>query len=187
MRQLTFDKNWTLSLLLALVCVLIVVRIMPERVDPVIKLVISKNRVNIQNIHQARDIESTKEVMVDILNLAEHNRFKHPKLGEIGFDSNFFVDIDLPFTVTQGGRHQFIVASDDGFSLSIDGKQLCQFPGSRPLGNQTCNVNLSPGEHRFQLAYYQGYGHAGLRVQHRKVSSGKTYWVGENSASLRFR
>src|SRR5690606_16816321 len=150
------------------VCVAIVVRIIPASVDPVIKLVISKNKISIKDIQQHRDIETTKEVMVDVLNIAEQNRFKHPTLGEIGYGNDFFVDIDVPFTVTEGGQYQFIVASDDGFSLSIDEKPICQFRGSRPISNQTCNINLTKGAHNFKLSYYQGYGNAGLRVQHTK-------------------
>lgn len=183
---ITLNKNILLSLLLALVCVLIVVRIIPASVDPVIKLVISKNKVSIKDLQQQRNIETTKDVMVDILNIGEQNRFKHPKLGEIGFGSDFFVDIDAPFTVTQGGKYQFIIASDDGFNLLIDDKSICQFRGSRPMSSQTCNINLTKGLHRFKLFYYQGYGNAGLRVQHTKVGSHKTYWVGADSESIKF-
>jgi hypothetical protein len=186
MNKIPLNKNTALSVLLAVVCVVIAIRITPVSVDPVIKLIISKNSVNITHIDQARNIESTKEVWVDIINLAEKNRFQHPKLGEIGYASEFFVDIDAPFTIKQAGNYQFMIASDDGFKLSIDGKQLCSFPGSRGIATQTCNVTLTEGTHNFQLSYYQGYGHAGLKAQYTKVSSNKTYWVGENSAALRF-
>lgn len=181
------NKNTFLSVTLALIAVSIVLRIMPVSVDPVLKLVISKNKVSINNISQARNIDRSKEVMVDVLNIAEQNRFKHPALGELGYGDDFFVDVEAPFTVKQAGNFQFIVGSDDGFILTINGKQLCNYPGSRPLGNQTCrNINLTEGQHTFKLSYYQGYGHAGLQVQYKKAGPGKPYWVGENSDAISF-
>jgi hypothetical protein len=186
MQGLALNKNTWLSILLTLVSLLIVVRIFPTSVDPVLKLVISKNRTSIAHLHQPRVIETTKEVMVDVLNIAEHNRFKHPQLGEIGFGNDFFVDIEAPFTVKQAGRYRFIVASDDGFSLAINERTLCEFTGSQPLNQQTCHIDLSEGSHIFKLAYYQGYGNAGLTVQYAKTGSAKTYWVGEDSPVITF-
>lgn len=181
------NKNTFFSIALALVAISIVIRIMPVTVDPVLKLVISKNKVSISDINQARDIERSQEIMVDVLNIAEQNRFQHPVLGELGYGNDFFVDVEAPFTVKQAGNFQFVVGSDDGFILSINGKQLCNYPGSRPLGTQNCrNIKLAEGQHLLKLNYYQGYGHAGLKVQYRNAGSSKLYWVGENSDALQF-
>jgi hypothetical protein len=182
----TLNKNTWLSIVLAVATLLIVVRVIPASVDPVLKLVISKNRTSIAHLHQPRVIETTKEVMVDVLNIAEHNRFKHPQLGEIGYGNDFFVDIEAPFTVKQTGRYRFIVASDDGFSLAINNRTICEFTGSRPLNKETCYIDLGEGTHKFKLAYYQGYGNAGLTVQYAKTGSNKTYWVGEDSPFINF-
>lgn len=184
--KISLNKNTLLSLLLTLVTLVIIIRIIPVSVDPVLKLVISKNSVSINNINQVRSIEMTKEVMVDRLNLAEQNRFKHPKLGELGYSTDFFVDLDASFTVKQAGNYQFIVASDDGFKLSVDGRQICHYPGSRPISTQTCDIHLSEGVHQLQLNHFQGFGNAGIQVQYKKIGSGGIYWVGENSSVLRF-
>lgn len=186
MTKTWFNKNSLLSALLALTFALILSHIIPVSVDPVLKLVISKNRVSIEHIDQPRAIESTKEVMVDIVSFAEQYRFKHPKLGEVGFENDFFVDIETEFTVNEAGKYQFIVASDDGFSLTIDTRRVCDYPSSRPLTKQTCQVQLSAGKHTMALSYYQGYGHAGLQAKYRKAGTPKFYWVGENSPALRF-
>jgi hypothetical protein len=186
MKPIPFNKNTVLSVILLATCALIINRIIPVSVDPVLKLVISKNRISINDINQTRDIESSKEIMVDVLDIAEQNRFKHAKLGELGYAGDFFVDLNTTFTVKQAGNYHFIVASDDGFKLTIDDKLLCHFSGVRGLSTQNCSTTLSEGEHRLQLNYFQGYANAGLKVQYTKVNSNKTYWVGENSASLRF-
>lgn len=186
MKVALINRNHIFSALLIVTSLLIGLRIMPVHVDPVISLTISKNRVGIQNIHQKRDIEITKTVAVDVLNLAENLRFKHPKLGEIGYGDDFFVDIDQEFTVKKEAGYHFLVGSDDGFVLSIDGKRLCQFTGSRPINKQTCATTLTEGTHRMQLSYYQGYGNAGLTVEYRKAGTSKLYFVGENSTFMRF-
>jgi len=181
------NKNSAFSALLVVVCILIAIRITPVSVDPVIELVISKNRVNIHNINQPRDIINSQRVWVDVVNIAEQNRFKHKKLGELGYGNDFFADIDTPFTVRKAGEYQFLVSSDDGFSLSIDGQPLCDFPGSRPLAMQICGIDLSEGQHRLTLAYYQGFGNAGLKVEYRLAGSKSNYWLGQNSSLLRFK
>lgn len=180
------NKNSFFSLLLILIASLIVIRLIPPGVDPVLTLIISKNRTNITSISQARDIQVTKEVKVDVLNLAEKSRFMHPVLGELGYGNEFFVDVNATMQVQQAGRYQFFVSSDDGFILTINGKEICRFNGSRPLAAQTCQVNLTEGENQFQLNYYQGYGNAGLKVEYRKADTSKRYWVGQNSPYIKF-
>ncbi len=186
MPKITLDKNTLFSLLLILVTALIINRLIPPSVEPILTLTISKNRVNITHINQARDISASKEVKVDVLNLAEKSRFMHPTLGEIGYGDEFFVDINSVMQVKQPGRYQFFVGSDDGFILTINGREICRFNGSRALATQTCNANLNEGANQFQLNYYQGYGNAGLKVEYRKADSSKRYWVGENSAFIKF-
>lgn len=184
--KLSINKNITLSIILGIVTLLIINQITPPSVDAVIKLTISKNRAGISNIHQTRNIEFTKEVMVDVLDLSEKNRFRHPKLGDIGYVDNFFVDISKKFTVKTAGKYRFNVSSDDGFSLTIDGKRLCEHVRDRPLTLQSCPIDLSAGEHQFDLVYFQGFGNAGLKVDYLNELDKKVYVFGENSKHLNF-
>lgn len=183
---ISFNKNTVFSALLALIAALIAIRIMPVSVDDNVKLVISKNRVSATNIYQARDIERTKTVMVDKLNLIVENRFKHPELGNIA-DANddFFVDIDHAITIKKSGDYRFLVGTDDGFSLKIDGALICEHLGDRPYTIQTCNINLSEGKHQFQLSYFQGYGNSGLTVEYAR-GDGTQHWFGEDSSDIDF-
>jgi len=184
--KLSINKNIALSIILGIFTLLIINRITPPWIDPVIKLTISKNRVGINNIHQERNIEFTKEVMVDVLDLAHKSRFRHSRLGDIGYVDNFFVDISKSFTVKTAGKYRFNVSSDDGFSLSIDGKRLCEHVGDRPLTLQSCPLELSKGEHQFELIYFQGFGNAGLKVDYLNELDKKVYVFGENSKHLNF-
>ena len=186
MKALSFNRNVVFSLLLALVIGAILNRITPPHVTPVFNLVISKNRTAITNIHQPRNIELTKEVKVDRLNLADKSRFRHPKLGDIGFSNDFFVDVKSAFLVKKAGDYSFNIASDDGFVFSVDGKELCEWNHDRPLTTDTCRVNLTAGTHEFTLVYFQGYGNAGLIAQYFYDTDGHQYYMGEDSKYLEF-
>jgi len=186
MKTIPFNKNLVFSVLLTVITFAIINRITPPHVNGVFNLVISKNRTSIANIHQQRDIEMSKIVKVDRINLAEKSQFRHPKLGEIGYSGDFFMDLDAPFTVKKSGDYLFFVSSDDGFILSVDGKQLCEWTHDRPLTRDTCNIHLNEGQHSFKLVYYQGYGNAGLLMNYRFSTDSSEYFMGDNSKYLSF-
>ncbi len=185
-KNVLLHKNTIFSALLALVTILILVRITPVTVDPVVKLVISKNRVSIGNIYQARDIEVTREVMVDRLNLEEKSRFRHPKLGNVAtYTDDFFVDVNHTITVKQADTYRFLMGSDDGFSLRIDGKLICEHLKDRPYSVQVCMTHLNEGQHQVAISYFQGFGNSGFTVQYARGDE-KPNWFGDDSKSVKF-
>lgn len=180
------SRNSIFSALLVLTAILILVRIAPVTVDPVVKLVISKNRTSIANIYQQRDIEFTREVMIDRLNLLEKSRFNHPKLGNIAtYSDDFFVDVNHTITVKQADNYRFLMGSDDGFSLRIDGKLICEHLGDRPYSVQVCMTHLSEGKHQVSMSYFQGFGNSGFTVQYARGDE-KPHWFGDDSKSVKF-
>lgn len=184
--QQLINKNSIFTALIALVTIIILVRITPVSVDPVVKLVISKNRVSISNIYQPRDIEFTREVMVDKLNLIDSNRFSHPKLGNVAtYSDDFFVDVNHTITVNEADNYRFLMGSDDGFSLSIDGKLVCEHLGDRPYSVQPCMIHLSKGQHQVNISYFQGFGNSGFTVEYARGDE-KPYWFGEDSSAITF-
>jgi hypothetical protein len=191
--KITFNKeklltrDTLLTALLVIVVVLSVNAMLPVRVDPNLTEVISKNRAAIRDLHKTRKIETTKTVKMYVLNLHDKNRFLHPKLGDIGFGTNFFADVETQFVVRRAGNYRFVVASDDGFSLRINDRELCSFTGARPIATQTCNVHLAEGEHNFKLSYFQGGGFAGLTVRYGLQNDRRLYWFGEDSSLLRIK
>lgn len=98
----------------------------------------------------------------------------------------FFADIDAPFTVKVAGEYTFYVASDDGFVLSVDKKQLCEWTHDRPLTTNFCKVHLTEGSHQFKLSYFQGYGNAGLTMAYSHGNDSRQYMMGANSKYIRF-
>ena len=186
MKVIPFNKNVVFSALLAIITLAIINRITPPYVSPVFDVVISKNRVAITDIHQPRDIEMSKTLKIDRIDLADKSRFRHHKLGEIGYANDFFVDINAPFTVKKAGSYLFYLGSDDGFVFSVDGKQLCEWTHDRPLTVDPCQVNLTEGQHNFTLVYFQGYGNAGLTMAYSYANDGTQYMAGENSRYISF-
>lgn len=186
-KDLWYSRDMVVTLLLCLTAILVVRAMLPVRVDPNLTVVVSKNRTVIQNLNQPRNIETSKEVSVDVLNLANENQFSHPQLGNVGYGANFFADVETQFVIRREGNYRFVVASDDGFSLDINGERLCQFMGQRALSAQTCTVHLEEGEHHFQLAYFQAGGPAGLTVRYGIQGERRLYWFGENSRLMRIK
>ena len=184
--QHLLNKNSVFTALIALTVIIILVRITPVTVDPVVKLVITKNRVSISNIYQQRDIEFTREVTIDRLNLLDKSRFSHPKLGNIAtYSDDFFVDVVHQITVKKADTYRFLVGSDDGFSLNIDGKLVCEHLGDRPYTIQPCLLFLNEGSHQVNISYFQGFGNSGFTVEYARGDE-KQKWFGEDSDSVKF-
>jgi PA14 domain len=182
--NISINKNNITTALLLAVIMVIAYRITPVYAPGNIKAIVSKNRVSINQIHQTRDIVNTRVVMLDKLNLYHKGKFGHAKLGNIAKASDdFFIDVDQMFSVHRAGNYQFLIGSDDGFSLTIDGKKVCEHVKDRPYSVQSCNLFLNSGKHRFQVSYFQGFGQSGFSVQYQTLD-GKVYWFGENSPDI---
>ena len=121
---------------------------------------------------------------VDVLNSGQTNDLGYdaPVLNIFDSDSNGRIGGDSPFgVVTAGWRTQgnvdrialvatgkmripagnwytFIVNSDDGFELGIDGEMVGRYEWGRGAEDTVMNVPLSAGDHDFQLIYWEGGG-----------------------------
>ncbi len=186
MSNFTINKNTAFSMVMAICIYAILDRIIPPSVKPVFDLVMSKNATGITDIRQQRDIQLVKKISVDRIDLADKSRFRHAKIGDIGFGNDFFVDITSSFTVKQAGEYIFYLGSDDGFIFAIDGKELCSWANDRPLSKTPCKMNLNVGEHTFVLNYFQGYGNAGLIMSYAYAKDGEQYIAGTNSKYIEF-
>lgn len=63
------------------------------------------------------------------------------------------------------GEYSFRVSSDDGARLSIDGNVIVNNDGSHPPGDGVIGrYGFKPGQHQFQLDYFQGDGGAAIYV-----------------------
>lgn len=184
MINIKFDSNTVFSAGLVFFFLLIAYRITPPSVDANLKLELSKNRNHIATIDQERSIAETRTMYVDRIDLRERNRISHPKLGPIGWNDDFFMDMTSQFSVKNAATLYFMVGSDDGFKLKIDDREICKFPGDRAYVKQRCSARLTPGEHSLELNYFQGYGHSGLTLEYSNNANGKWRFWGDDSREL---
>ena len=87
-----------------------------------------------------------------------------------GFDTGLADYIFSRFTgfikISSAGNYQFHVSSDDGFRLTINNKKVCEFVGSRGMGETTGSLNFSQaGFYPVRLIYFEGAGGAGLEFR----------------------
>lgn len=191
MNTLYFNKNTFLSALLIVIVGVILNKVTPPYVANVFTLVVSKNRTSIQDIHQVRDIETTKTYKIDRIDLAESSRFRHKKLGDLGLGNDYFADIEASFDVKIAGDYVFYIGSDDGFAFEVDERPVCEWTHTkdqhdRPFATDSCHIRLKEGKHSFKLSYYQGFGNAGLVMNYSNTISSTQYLAGQNSKFISF-
>lgn len=68
----------------------------------------------------------------------------------------FAIDYHGRFYITNPGRYEFVLVSDDGSNLYIDGKRVVYNDGAHPVRRAEGSVRLSQGMHALRLSYFQG-------------------------------
>ncbi|MEO8368062.1 MAG: PA14 domain-containing protein [Candidatus Solibacter sp.] len=68
----------------------------------------------------------------------------------------FAIDYNGYFYISEPGKYRFIVASDDGSILYIDGKLVIDNDGGHALKAEECSLRLKGGIHTLRLSYFQG-------------------------------
>lgn len=87
------------------------------------------------------------------------------------------------FTVKEGGKHEFIIDSDDGSRLFIDGKALCDINSVGPMGRSKGKaVHLQPGQHKIRVEYFEYKGFEGLAVGMRAPKQRNYQWFTKDSS-----
>jgi hypothetical protein len=78
----------------------------------------------------------------------------------------FAIDYSGRFWVETPGVYRFLLTSDDGSRLSIDGKRVVDNDGSHPPVTMGGVVTLSKGVHALRVEYFQGLRyHVALTLQ----------------------
>lgn len=180
-------REWTFMALVILVGVFVLVKTVRLSLeDGDIAMTITQNKEGIQTIDTRRDASVTQTMQLQRIDFPQTRLLENDQYGKLGFSSNFFLDFDVAMQVAKAGTYYFMVSSDDGFRLKIDGKSVCEHPGDRPMQETGCRVVLEQGRHLFALNYFQGGGPMGLQVTYREAGGGKARYVGEDSDAITF-
>jgi PA14 domain-containing protein len=85
----------------------------------------------------------------------------------------FGIDFAGTITVRKQGKYVFVLTSDDGSKLFIDGEMLIDNDGLHlTLQPQEGEIDLDPGIHRIRVPYFQGPRSSLALVL-------EVYWIGE--------
>ena len=68
----------------------------------------------------------------------------------------FAIDYHGRFWVSRPGTYRFLLESDDGSILYIDGKRVIRNDGQHPVKTEDGKVRLKAGAHSIRVSYFQG-------------------------------
>lgn len=68
----------------------------------------------------------------------------------------FAIDYTGSFYIHQPGKYRFVLISDDGAKLYVDGKTVIDNDGLHAVMRQEGEKKLSKGAHRIRVSYFQG-------------------------------
>ncbi|NWF65837.1 MAG: hypothetical protein HXX81_00025 [Campylobacterales bacterium] len=149
-----------------------------------IKVDISKTKNQIKSINDNFDIAYTKSYDIDVINFKNSNELVHEKLGNLGFNDNFFCDFKSKIDVSEDIKIVIYLYSDDGFKFFIDSIKYGEFINDRAFSLSKFEIPLTKGIHEGKILYFQGYGQLGIKVEYEVA--GKKYLWGENSKYIKF-
>lgn len=180
-------REWALTAIVAVIALFLIVKTVHFSLGggPV-TVTISQNDGGLSTLTSKKKIISTQQIDVDKLVFPEGSMLEHSQYGKLGFVQDFFIDAQTVMVVRQTATYRFEIRSDDGFSLNIDGRRVCAFPGNRPMNTTTCNHRLSAGKHLLKLAYFQGGGPMGLEAHYRVSDETEGHFIGEKSENTMF-
>jgi hypothetical protein len=91
-------------------------------------------------------------------------------LGIPGMDLSEWYGLDIRFTVNvpEEGPRDFVLLSDDGSVLHVDGKEVIDNDGRHNPGAVMATVNLSKGIHHLRVRYFQAAGNGALMLGWKK-------------------
>jgi len=78
------------------------------------------------------------------------------------FRDNFVVKFEGSLKIVTGGKYTFWTNSDDGSSLSVNGKQVVNNDGTHGMRTRSGSLNLSPGTVKVTVWFFENGGGAGV-------------------------
>lgn len=68
----------------------------------------------------------------------------------------FAIDYNGSFWIAKPGEYRFLLASDDGSRLFVDGLKIIDNNGLHPIVTKTGSITLTAGFHKIRVEYFQG-------------------------------
>lgn len=93
-------------------------------------------------------------------------------IGVARREYNYALKFDAVWKVEREALYSFVLASDDGSRLHVDGKQLVDVDGLHATQANEGKVQLEKGIHKISVIYFQGGGEASLDVRVKATGFG---------------
>ncbi|NNE90916.1 MAG: hypothetical protein HKN23_04655 [Verrucomicrobiales bacterium] len=120
----------------------------------------------IENLASFEDLEPVKTGKAQ-KNLVSLDPAKKNKLK-----NNYALIFEGKFTVPETDTFEFILRSDDGARLAVDGEEMVDNDGIHPPSTKNHKEKLEAGEHTFRLGFFNGGGGAELSLIAKTKSLG---------------
>jgi len=151
----------------------------------IIKATIIQSKTPVKTIDDKIIPVKSEVLWIDKLYFPLGNELYYPTYGYLGYKRNFIIYFDSYIESLKEQNVTFVVYSDDGFRLSIDGSVIGEYPKDRPYRRSVVVTTLSKGKHHIRIKYFQGYGQLGIKVQF-KTDKNPLKLFGTDLDSLKF-
>jgi hypothetical protein len=190
------DPAWIFLFILIAVGMLLIYQMLPHGFaanilssapDPLMKLTLEAQEDKLTHLDQESTTKQSNVYFIDTVNFPDGQTFKHSKLRDIDYSQNFFTTIEGEFDALAAGEYTFIVASDDGFRLTINKTVVSEFTNDRPMSETEGKIPLEEGRHTFSIRHFQGFGGVGLQAWYiGPPGDGDRCFMGQSSPWLQF-
>lgn len=179
-----FDKRWGLFAFALALWVWIGYSIYTHSPKKIFRVTILHSTKPLTSLYD-RVYPDKKEIFwIEKVYFPRGNELRYPSYGYLGYKNNFFMKIDGDFVLTQDIPLKFVLYSDDGVRLMIDGKRVLEYAKDRPYGKSEATIKLAKGKHHIHIDYFQGYGQLGLGGYYTIINSYKDNKTVNNSLKL---
>ena len=149
-----------------------------------IRMTLQQNGEAIDTLQQPRKPTRTESRTINTIHFKTKYRLTHADLGAWDYRENFFADFNTTLHLNRDCNITFLLVSDDGYALKLDGKPILSDPENHTISVDQVTQFLTRGDHTLHLAYFQEDEITVIRLYYEVY--GKRYFVGEGSRDVGF-
>ncbi len=149
-----------------------------------IHMTLQQNEEVIDTLHQPRKPIKTESRIINTIHFKTKYQLTHADLGAWDYRENFFADFNTTMHLNRDLNITFLLVSDDGYALKLDGKPILSDPENHTISVDQITRPLTRGDHALHLAYFQEDEITVLRLYYEV--NGERFFVGEESRDVNF-
>lgn len=114
----------------------------------------------------------------------EHHGILDPTIAAL--NEHFGIVWEGKFEAPESGEYEFVMDSDDGSRLTLNGQIVTEVKGTGPMNGsraKTGKISLKEGHNKFRMDYFQNKGPASLSLRWKKSGSTEWKWLSNPSTT----